>query len=65
MLDRLQDTALLDKTRAGLVDEAVRRLLKKSTYAAADPEMLRALILAETQRGVLTLFGLARAIERV
>lgn len=48
----------------GLIAEVVRRLVRKPTFAAADPMVLRELVLVELRKGTHTIFGLVRAVER-
>ena len=48
----------------GLIAEVVRRLMRKPTFAAADPTVMRELVLAELRKGTHTIFGLVRAVER-
>lgn len=48
----------------GLAAEVVRRLMSKPRYAAGDPDKLRSIVEAEIARGIVTIHGLVRAVER-
>ena len=65
MPDRRIVEALKTRIHEGLITEAVRRAMELPQLAGAEPELVRAMVTAEVNKGNVTLFGVLRSVRRM
>ncbi len=65
MPDRRIVEALKTRIHEDLITEAVRRAMELPQFAGAEPELVRAMVTAEVNKGNVTLFGVLRSVRRM